>query len=350
MEFIVRILFTGMMVFIPNENGTQLDIVLLNVGHTHQMSNGTRFEDHVPILLTRAGSCSGDCPRRVSEIASVIFENEPTNVALDSLESAVSGGGAWILTGSDISLRKATGAPDLPALSFVTGARNGVIPTTSDERRDYTWLAHLSDICPSCGFDDSVLDSVPPSSLVAARFRLTSGTAFTYSIARIGSNVTPVHFKRLDGTGSASSYTQAIATFMGADINVSGSSIDIVESKWDNGTGRTMTLTPNGDGKVEIAVLNLPPLVPVAPTGTPGVGKHFERYYDVTANPPAASARFVPYAGVAPGGPSYATVSWSSVHPSSAVWSDLLNAIRLHPNRSSYDTLLCPPATPNPEP
>lgn len=350
MDFIVRILFTGMMVFIPNENGTQLDIVLLNVGHSHQMSNGTGFEDHVPILLTRAGSCSGDCPQDDSAIASVVFGEQATSVAVDSLESAVSGGGAWILTGSDISLRKATGAPDLPELEFVTGERDGIIPTTSAEREDYTWLAHLSEICPNCGFDDSVLDTTPPTGLVAARFRLTSGKVFTYSVARIGNNVTPVHFKRLDGSGSASSYTQAIATFMGADIEVSGSSIDIVESKWDNSTGRTMTLTPDENDRIELAVLNLPPLVPVAPSGTPGVGKHFERYFEITDNPPSASARLVPNAGVAPGGPSYDTVTWSSVHPNTALWSDLLAAIRLNPNRSQYDTLLCPPATPNPQP
>lgn len=350
LEFIVRILFTGMMVFIPNEDATQLDVVLLNVGHSHQMSDGTAFADHIPILLTRAGSCTGDCPRRVSAIASAIFGDQATSVALDSLEAAVAGGGAWIITGSDLTVRKATGAANLPALSFKTGLRTDVIPTTSAQRKDYSWLAHLSEICPTCGFDDSVLDADPPSGLVAARFRLTSGNAFTYSVARIGNNVTPVHFKRLDGTGSASSYTQAIATFMGADITVTGTSIELVESKWNESTGRTMALTPNEEGRVEIAVLNLPPLVPVTPTGTPGVGKHFEYLYNVTANPPSESARLVPYAGIAPGSASYPEVSWSSVHPSTEIWSDLLNAIRLNPNRSAYEILLCPPATPNPQP
>jgi hypothetical protein len=347
-EFIVRILFTGMMVFIPSEDGSQLDIVLLNVGHSHQMSDGTAFQDHIPVILTRAGSCTGDCPRRVAAIASAIFGDLATNAALDALEAALSGGGGWVLTGSDLTLRKASGAPDLPPLAFKTGLRTTVIPTTSAEREDYSWLARLSQICPTCGFDSDVTGPNPPAGLIAARFRLTSGNAFTYSVARIGSDVTPVHFRRLDGTGDAASYTQAIATFMGADINVSGSSIDIVETKWDGSAGRTMTLSPNASGKVEIAVLNLPPLVPAQPTGTPGIGKHFERYYEVTANPPADAARFVPYAGVAPGGPSYPQVSWTSVHPQAALWSDLLNAIRLNPSRSAYDILLCPPASPRP--
>lgn len=342
MEFIVRILFTGMMVFVRDETGTQLDVVLLNVGHSHQMSNSTRFEDHHPILLARGGSCTGTCPRRESAIASALFGDQSTTVALDSLDAAVAGGGAWQLSGADLSLRKAAGARDLPALTFANG-RTGVVPTTSAEREDYSWLARLPEICPTCGFDSSVLGTRPPSGLVAARFRLTSGRAFTYTVARIGGEVTPVHFKRLDGSGKASPYTQAIAAIMGADITVSGGSIAIVESKWDGSSGRTMTLTPNAAGKVEIAVLNLPQLVPVAPSGTPGIGKHFERYYEVTANPPAPSARLVPHPGMAPGGPSYSSATWSSVHPSGAVWSDLLNAIRLSPNRSPYDTLICPP-------
>lgn len=346
MDFIVRILFTGMMVFIPNSNGTQLDVVLLNVGHAHEISDGTTLTYHKPLLLARAGGCTGTCPKNDAAIATFVFGDKPTDAAIDALEAALDGGGAWQLTGSDISVVKGSGDPDLPAIDFVDGVRDGIIPTTSSERDDYSWLAKLSEICPSCGFDDSVLDTVPPSSLVAARFRLTSGSVFTYSIARIGSDVTPVHFMRLDGTGSASSYTQAIATWVGADIEVSGDSIQLVESKYDNSTGRTMELTPDENDRIEIAVLNLPPLVPAAPSGTPGVGKHFERYYDVTENPPSAAARLVPLAGAAPGTASYAEVTWASVHPEEELWSELLNALRLNVGRSPYEVTLCPPAEP----
>ena len=48
---------------------------------------------------------------------------------------------------------------------------------------------------------------------------LRSGKVFTYSVARIGGNVTPVHFQRLDGTGNASAYSQAIASWVGAEID-----------------------------------------------------------------------------------------------------------------------------------
>ncbi len=347
MDFIVRILFTGMMVFIPSSDGTQLDVVLLNVGHSHQISDGTAHPDHMPVILTRAGSCTGTCPTRDEVIAAHVFGDKTTAAATDALEAACSGGGAWQLAGSQISLAKGTtSAPDLPALSFIEGVRTTIIPTTTGERADYSWLADLKQICPDCGLDTSVLDAEPPAGLVAARFRLQSGNVFTYAVARIGADVKPVQFKRLDGQGSASSYSQAIATWIGADIEVSGESIQIVESEFDGSGGRSMTLTPDASDRIEIAVLNLPPLVPSLPSDTPGIGKHFERYYDVTDDPPSAAARLVPQPGAAPGAPSYAQVTWQSVHPQAELWSELLNALRMNVSRSSYDVTLCPPGEP----
>jgi hypothetical protein len=346
LEFIVRILFTGMMVFVPNSNGTQVDVILLNVSHGQQLSDGTGLPHHKPIILTRAGNCTGTCPKRDAAIASYVYGDLSTDAAKDALENACAGGGAWEISGGEISLAKgSSGDPSLPALSFTGGTATGAIPTTSAERAGINWLAKLSEICPNCGFNSDLLDADPPSNLVAARFRLNTGNVFTYSVARIGSDVTPVKFKRLDGQGSTSSYSQAIATWIGADITVSADSIQLVESKFDNSTGRTMTLTPDSNGRVEIAVLNLPQLVPSTAQAAPGVGKHFERYYDIAANPPSAAARLVPVPGAA-SGVTYPQVSWSSVHPQTALWSDLLNALRLNPGRSAFEITLCPPLEP----
>ena len=347
MDFIVRILFTGMMAFIPNENGTQLDVVLLNVPHGQSISDGTALPHHKPLLFARAGNCTGTCPTDDAAIAAYLFGDKATNAAVDSLEAACSGGGAWELSGSEISIVKGSSSdPDLPALDIQSGVRTTLIPTTSAEREDFSWLADMKQICPNCGLNSEVLDAEPPAGLVAARLRLTSGKVFTYSIARIGSDVTPVHFKRLDGQGNASSYTQAIATWIAADIAVSGDGIKIVESKFDGSNGRTMTLTPDSNGRVEIAVLNLPPLVPASQSGTAGVGKHFERYYDITANPPSAAARLVPLPGAAPGTASYPQVTWQSIHPATELWSELLNALRLNVGRSPHEITLCPPFEP----
>lgn len=354
MSFILRILFSGMIAFVPNTAGTEVTVLLLNVDHSHHASDGTSVAQHKPLLIARAGNCVGECPKRDTEVAQFIFSDQTQSVALDSIEGAVGGGGAWVLDGSELSLRKgSTNDPDLPALDIERDARGSVngqlqlIPTTSTEREDFTWVANLRQICPSaCTLKSSLFGSQPPSGLVAARFRLQTGKLFSHSVARIGSSVTPVHFERLDGTGSASPYTQVITSWVGADIAVSGSSIELVEEKFDGGTGRSMKLTPDSNGTVEVAVLNLPPFMPPSSpdNNAPEVGKHFELYYDLADTPPASATRLVPRMGAAPGAPSYPSVSWTSVHPQSAVYSDLLNSLRLDIGRGPYDRVLCPPA------
>lgn len=350
-SFILKILFSGLMVFTPSQDGKEMTVLLLAADHSHHLSDGSALQQHNPLIIARAGSCSGDCPTRDADIAQVIYADQSLATAQDSLEAAAGGGGAWALSGSDVSLQKASGNdPDLPALSFTSTARafnNGqpsLIPSTSAEREDISWIADLKQICPSgCALDSSVLASVPPSTVVA-RFHLRSGRVFTQSIARIGANVTPVHFSRLDGAGSASAYSQAIATWVGAEIEISGSGIEIVESKFNGDSGRSMTLTPDANNSMEIAVLNLPPFIPPASAtnDAPQVGKHFEAYYDLLQNPPAKETRLVPLAG-AVGGAQYATVDWSAVHPQSVVYSPLLNRLRLDIGRAAYDRVLCPP-------
>ena len=351
-SFILKILFSGLMVFTPSQDGREMTVILLAADHTHHLSDGSALQQHQPLLIARAGSCSGDCPTRDADVVQFVYADQSPATAQDSLESAVGGGGAWLLSGSDVSLQKAgANDPDLPALS-VTNTRaviNGspsLIPSTSSEREDATWIADLRQICPSgCTLDPAVLAAVPPSTVVA-RFHLRSGRLFTQSIARIGANVTPVHFSRLDGSGSASAYSQAIATWVGASIEFSGSGIEIVESKFNGDPGRSMTLTPDANNSMEIAVLNLPPFVPPASANNdaPQVGKHFEAYYDLMQSPPAKETRLVPIAG-ALGGAQVPTVDWSTVHPQSDVYSTLLNSLRLDIGRATYDRVLCPPGT-----
>jgi len=352
MSFVLKILFSGLIAFSPSQDGTELTVLLLNTPH-HHLSDGSALQQHQPLLVARAGNCSGDCEKRDAAIAQFLYADQSSSVALDSLESAVAGGGAWQLSGSDLTLQKGdSNDPDLPSLVLQKNVRGSVdghlqlIPTTSAEREDYSWIADLKQICPDCTVDSDVF-ATEPSDIVAARLHLRSGKVFTYSVARIGGNVTPVQFQRLDGTGSASTYSQAIATWVGAEIEVSGDSIEIAESKFNGDPGRTMTLTPDENGKIEVAVLNLPPFVPPSSVynDAPQVGKHFETYYDVMSNAPANETRLVPRPGAASGSPSYPEVDWTTIHPQTAVWSDLLNQLRLDIGRGPYDRMLCPPGS-----
>lgn len=268
----------------------------------------------------------------------------------------MAGGGAWQISGSDLFLRKSSDeAANLPPLVLKTGVRGSVngrlqpIPTTSEEREDYSWIADLKQINPN-GFtmDPSVL-AAHPAPTVAARLHLRNGKVFTYSVARIGSNVSPVRFEHLDGSGSTSSYSQAIASWVAADVNISGDSVEIVEERFDGGSGRTMKLSPDADGMAEVAVLNMPPFAPpaTASNDAPGVGAHFERYYDLAVAPLSPARRLVPRAGAAPSVGSLPAIVWQDVHPSDAVSSKLLSALRLEVGRGPYDRLLCPPSNNN---
>ncbi len=349
MSFILRLFFSGLMAFVPSQDGKEVTVLLLNVDHNYQISDGTTLAHHTPLLIARAGNCSGDCPKRDADIAQFMYADKSASAAGDSLEAAVAGGGAWQLSGSDLSVRKGSSSdPDLPALAVRDNVRNGIIPTTSAEREDFSWVADLRQIAPSGYALNANLLASPPPGLIAARFHLRSGKVFTYSVARIGSNVTPLHFQRLDGTGSVSPYSQAVATWVGAEVAISGENVQIVEEKFDGGSGRSITLTPNASGQVEIAVLNLPPFIPPSSpfNGTPGAGSHFETYYDLAQTPSAQSARLVPKPGAAADAPTYPEVDWHAIHPADVLWSDLLNAIRLNAGRTAYEQLLCPPIRP----
>lgn len=348
-NFVLRILFSGLMAIIPNENGTEVTVLLLKSDHYHT-SDGAAMQAHKPVLYARAGSCSGTCVTDDSEIAACTYRDQSPSVRLDSLANALGNGSAWLLSGSDITVQKVSGAANLPPLDLIDDVRgtvNGqpqIVPTTSSERRDLSWIPKLQQLCGSgCAIDSDLLANVPPD-IVAARFKLTSGDVYTYSLARLGSDVLPVHFKRLDGTGGTSSYVQAIASWFAADIQVTGTSVQFVESKHDGTTGRSMTLSPDTSGKVEVAVVNLPPSVPPATSNNdaPQPGKHFEMYYELLQTPPSRETRLIPRAG-APSGTTVPQVSWTSVHPSSAIDSDLLEALRFEPSRSLYDRTLCPP-------
>ena len=347
--FVLRILFTGLMAFIPNENGTEVTVLLLNADHYHT-TDGAAMQAHNSILYARPGSCSGDCVNDDTTIAGLTFRDQVSSVALDSLIYALGDGSAWLIAGSDISVEKSSGAANLPALNIVDDVRGTIegqpqiIPTTAGERKDFSWIARLAQSCSSgCTLDSDLFDTLPPD-IVAARFKINSGDLYTYSIARLGSNVTPVHFKRLDGTGSTSSYTQAVASWVGVDIEVTGDSVQFVETKHNGGTGRSMTLSPDSNGKVEVAVVNLPPFVPPASSNNeaPQPGKHFEMFYELLESPPAREARLVPMAGP-PSGTTVPTVTWSSVHPTTTSSSTLLNRLRMEPSRSFYDRTICPP-------
>src|SRR3954469_11839735 len=113
------------MAFVPNQDGTEVTVLFLNVPHEYQISDGSSLAHHKPLLITRAGSCSGDCTTRDSEIAQFLYEDMSASEALDALEGATTtNGSVWALSGSDLSIHKGNeNAAALPALVMRNNVR-----------------------------------------------------------------------------------------------------------------------------------------------------------------------------------------------------------------------------------
>jgi hypothetical protein len=345
MDFILRIFFSGLITFIPNADGTEVTVLLLD-SHSHTTSDGGSLPPHRPVLVTRALSCAGDCTPDDASVAQALFADKPADQAADALQVAVLGGSAWPLNDTDLSIRASNGEA-LPPLSIVRNARgveNGhlkAIPTTAQERRDFSWVPDLDQILPSFGdLEPALFAERPPRTVVAARLRLRSGTLATHSVVRVDGKVKPIAF-RATASNTNVAYRQAVAGWVSAEIRVPGEAIEITARDFTDGTTRTMTLKPKDD-LIEMAMLNLPPFeppAPDAPRATPQPGRHFEAYYDTAKVKPAAEARPVPHVGTAT-----AQADWKVVHPREELWSALLEKLRLEANRGPYDVLLCPTA------
>src|SRR3954452_24773164 len=107
-SFILKILFSGLMVFTPSQDGKEMTVLLLSAGHGHHLSDGSTLQRHNPMFIARAGSCSGDSPTRDASVAHAAYNDQTLSTAQDSLVAAVGGGAAWMLSGSDLSLQKAS--------------------------------------------------------------------------------------------------------------------------------------------------------------------------------------------------------------------------------------------------
>lgn len=348
-EFVLRIFFSGLIAFVPNSDGREMNVVLANTPHEYVLADGTTLPHHHPMLLARAASCEGTCTTGdQSELAGFLFANQTPDQAQTSLNHAIQGGGAWALSGSDLTL-----AGPVEPLAIRSGVRgrddHGAllpVPRTAAEREDFSWVADLDELSPEVnGFKEALtLAEPPPGCTVAARLKLRNGKLFTYSLVKVDSKALPVHFRKAVGDGTDAPYVQAVANWVAAEIRVPGDSIDIIEQSFsDVSKQRAMKLHPV-NGVVEIALLNLPPYEapdPAAPAPEPAPGQHFQVFYDLVKRPPPYASRLVPHA-VAPAA-SDLQVDWAPLHPKDALHSDLLDQLGLNPRgKGPYDLAICP--------
>jgi hypothetical protein len=352
--FILRIFFSGLIALRPSPDGTEVTLLLVNTPHEYALSDGTTLVHHMPLLVARSASCEGMCTTTdQASIAQFLYANKTSPEAVTALNGAILGGGAWLLSSSDLTLvgpteplsirKNVRGRTDTGALQRV--------PTTPEEREDISWVASMTALIPSTGGFKAALTSTeaPPPCMIAARMRLRSGKFFTYSLVKIDGKAKPVHFRKPSGEGPEATLTQAAANWVAAEIHVPGDSVELIDQNFsDSDKNRSMKLYPQ-DGVVEIAVLNLPPFVAPATDATPsapGPGQHFQIYYDLMRTPPARADRLVPFATSATSATD-PQVDWGALHPRQLLWSNLLEQLNLSPRgKTPYELAICPVGQP----
>ncbi|HYC60676.1 MAG TPA: hypothetical protein VEK79_14015 [Thermoanaerobaculia bacterium] len=349
-EFVLRIFFSGLIALLPNAEGTEVVVLLVNTPHEYALANGAPLAHHTPLLLARAGACEGTCTTTDNTaIAQLLYSNKTPQQALTALNGAILSGGAWKLASSDLTLQ-GPGEPLAIRTDVRTVNEDGtlqLVPMTPAQREDFTWVTSLSKVSPGIGGFKAAVTSPdpPPGCMIAARLKLRSGKLFTYSLVKIDGKARPVHFRKPSGEGPEAPYAQAAANWVAAEIRVPGDSVEIVDQKFtDSENRRSMKLYPE-QGVVEVAVLNLPPFIAPAPdtiAPTPAPGQHFQIYYDLVQSPPARADRLIPHTA-SPASPSEPQVDWNAVHPKAELWSNLLEQLNLNPRaKAPYDLSLCP--------
>lgn len=344
--FALRILFGGLIAFLPGSDGAELTVVMIHTPDEYTLADGTNLEHYRPLLVARAASCRGTC--RTDDqpsIAQFFYPDKTPQQACLSLGGALLGGGAWQLSGAELSLE----GPEGP-LEIRTGARgrdkNGAlhrVPHTAAEREDFSWVADITDLAPETDGYKASLTSANPGNRIAARLKLRSGKVLTYSIIRFGVRALAFDFRTPSGEGTETPYTQALADWVEATIHVSGNSLRIVDQSFADPTQkRTMELKPE-NGVVEIALLNLPRNEmshPPEADSKPKLGWNFEIYYDLVKIPPARRKRLIPSVFGSPA--EEPETDWSTLHPQ-ALRSELLEQLRLgFRGKGLHEPTLCP--------
>lgn len=336
MTFILRIFFSGLMTFVPSQDGKQLTILMLNAGHAEHAAAGAALPEHKAMLLARGGGCEGDCLTRDSDVAEFLYpEVGSDSKAADALAAAVSGGSVWQLTGAQLSFN--TPADGVKLVKDGKAIRKGV-PGSATELADFRWVPNLKEIWPSAGgLNPAVFSAKPPEDLIASRAELHSGTVSTYSVVELGGQPLPIEFRPL--SGGRAPFQRAAANWVEVEVTIPGKDVEIVAQSFADGTKRTMRLTPQ-NGLVEVAVLNISR--PVPPHGEPAAqpGVHFARYWSLVRNPPAPDKCPIPQAAQDFVG-RRATASNVADRSRSSV---LLDRLLFPGGRTPYEQLICPMA------
>ena len=330
MGFILRIFFSGLIAFVPSEDGKEVTVFLIDAQQAHHGSALAGVPEHKAVLIARAAACDGVCTRTNSSVSSFLYPEEVARTAaVDALSLAVDQGMVWQLAGSDLSFNMPRDGVKIAH----TAMPGKSVPDTEAERTDFGWVAKLKTIDPNLGaLDPALFSDHPPEGLIVARLKLTSGALSTYSMVQVKGEVMPIDFRP---AGSVKpNYLRAVASWVEAEIHVPDDSLEVVETRFGPGTPRTVSLKPS-NGRIDVAILNVSRTTSRARTQTPMPGLHFARFWDLAVHPLASCARPIPQVPTT----EVEHRNYAALH--SDRQSELLE--RLFPDgRGPYDQILCP--------
>lgn len=342
MTFILRIFFMGLIAFVPSRDGKELTVLLVETRPGHIAADGSMIAPHHSMLLARAGQCWGHCGIDEQVVPRLLFPKDDDPAARRYLSAALDHGAAWSLDGSDLSIvdagsQKSSASLSLQGRPRQPGAPLALSKTPDGDTMDFDYVADLGRIIPSAAaVDPDVLARLPQRRLITARLRLRSGKVWTYRLVHVDDKVHSFDFKALRGDGAKVGYSQALADWVVAEIEVSGQEVEIVENHFASGEIRTIRLAPQ-DGLVELAVMNIPdPPSPRPEESFPEhheVDQHFELYYKLAQTPPPPCQWPVPHVG-----PEVQSVEGQEKARSSG----LLEGLKLGDPKGFYERIMCP--------
>lgn len=346
MGFVLKIYLLGLMAFVPSPDGREMTILVVDAGRGFTTSDNSVFPPHYPVLLARAGSCAPDCRCEVKEIGPHLYVKKDPEAEVNpgvaevnpgvllptspdpagALRQLVRGGGAWALTGSEISIshpgetslsgRAETDRSQPGGLVLAAGRRTpdrnerATMPATPEDKEDFSWVVPMAKVAPSSAtVDPDCLVAKPTRCPIAGRLTLTEGTFKTHKLAEYykpgAGGIAEFAFAPAGAALPTGGPVQAIADWTAIEIQVPSCEISFTVRPFDGkpGTLQRITLSPgtcDGTGEVEVALLNLPDLSSLGTVaahdhpGATGDGSHFEVFYELSSNRPVASQRPIP--------------------------------------------------------
>ncbi len=342
MGFILKIYFIGLIAFVPGEQG-EMTALMLDARDGYAVSDGSWIESHEPMLLVRSGSCSGSCRDQAQDIADVLFNHGKVSApeeSLRQLESALKGGGAWLLDGSQLILEAKTAEATPGTATPIPTKSSGALPTSLEDAGNLAWVAEIGRIdAESAVVDPDALAERPEKKLVAGRMTLPASRFATHRLVAFENRVVPLAFKPLRGAEPVT-YSQALADWVVAEIPVEDCSARISAKSFDGKQTKVLNLAPercDGQDVVELVLVNLPKssFGPPQKKQAEPVGKHFEIFYELAKVRPPNHMRPVPVLA-------HETSAEKASYPlRQSTGSDFIRAIGL-PWRGIYSRPICP--------